>query len=142
MIENQEPIKKEKKKISRTKQCKRKATAFSILHFLCLFGPFLFFFPYAFIVGEVVSKVALSLVTIVSLILAVLSLLIDAKNRGGLSKSIMWLMISGVLFCLTEVKIFIWIMSITSILDELIFVRCRDHYKTAYIANKEIDKRS
>lgn len=32
-------------------------------------------------------------------------------------------------------------MAATSVIDELIFVRLKDYYKTALISNKEIDRR-
>ena len=74
--------------------------------------------------------------------MAILSLLTDVKNRNGMHRVILWLLIAGVMFCLSEVKTFIWIMTVTSILDELIFVKLKDFYRMAEISNKEIDKRS
>lgn len=126
---------------NRTKQCKKLTTFFSILHFLCLFGPFLYFIPYAFAVGRIVSKVTLSLTIIVSLILAAFAILAEAKTRGGLIKSMIWLLLIGVSVCLTRVETFLYIMAIVSIIDELFVVRYRAKYKDAYAANKEIDRR-
>lgn len=126
----------------RTKQCRALKNLFSFLHFLCLFGPLLFFIPYSFAMGTPVSKIALGLTTIVSLILGAFSLIADKTSVGGLHKSILWFCIIGVLFCLESVKGFIWIMAITSILDELIFVRLKNQYSAALISNKEIDRRS
>lgn len=48
---------------------------------------------------------------------------------------------AGVLFALEEVKVFIWIMCITSVLDELVFVKMKDYYKACLISNREIDRR-
>ena len=126
----------------RTKQCKVGKFIFGLLHFLCLVGPFLYFIPYGFIVGETVSKVALSFTIVLSLILGALSFIVDQTHRASMHRSIMWAMIIGVLFCLSEIKTFIWIMAIASILDELVFVKLRDHYKVKLIANREIDRRS
>lgn len=126
---------------SRTKQCRLLKNIFSILHFLCLFGPLLYFIPYAYVTGETVEKIALSFTIIVSVVLCVFSLIIAATHRAGMHRTMLWFMIAGVLFCLTEIKTFIWIMAITSILDELIFTKLRDYYKAALISNKEIDRR-
>ena len=124
-----------------TKNCKGKKRFFSILHCILLFGPLLFFFPYGFIMGTVVSKVSMGLSVIVSIILAGISVLVDAKHRGGLSKTIMWILISAVLMALTEVKTFIFIMAGTSIFDELIVCPLKDKYRMELISNRTLDKR-
>ena len=129
-------------KSDRTKQCQRRKWLFRVLHLLCLFGPFIYFIPYAYATGKIASKLVMNFTVITSLIMAILSLLIDVKNRNGMHRVILWLLIAGVMFCLSEVKTFIWIMTVTSILDELIFVKLKDFYRMAEISNKEIDKRS
>lgn len=126
---------------SRTKECKRKKKLFNFLHFLCLFGPLLYFIPYGYITGETVEKIAMSFTIIASIILLMIGVIISETHRAGLHRCVMWLLIAGVLFSLQQIKCFIWLMAITSILDELIFVRLRDHYKAALISNKEIDRR-
>ena len=128
-------------KSERTKQCKRLSVFFLILHILCLFGPLLYFIPYAYIVGEVGRKLALSLFLIVALCLSVVALISDAKTRGGLAKSIMWILVIGISICLQEVKVFVYIMAIVSIIDELVIVKLCAKYKDAYAANREIDRR-
>lgn len=125
----------------RTKQCKSLKTIFTILHLICLFGPLVYFVPYGYITGEITEKIALSLTVTVSLILACISLVVGVTARAGLQRTILWTLIAGVLFCLRDIQVFIWIMCVTSILDELIFVKVKDHYKTALAANIEIDRR-
>lgn len=125
----------------RTKQCKILTTIFGVLHFLCLFGPLLYFVPYCYATGAVVEKIAMSFTVIASVILALISILVSVTARAGLHRCIMWILITGVLFTLQEIQVFIWIMAVTSILDELVFTKIRDHYKAALISNKEIDRR-
>lgn len=125
----------------RTKQCRTLKNVFSLLHFLCLFGPLLYFIPYGYVTGETVEKICMSFTIILSIVLAVVSILVSVTARAGLHRCIMWALVIGVLFCLQEIKVFIYIMAITSILDELIFTKVRDHYKAALISNKEIDRR-
>ena len=125
----------------RTKQCRILNLVFGLLHFLCLFGPLLYFIPYGYITGETVEKIGMSFTVITALILSMISILVSATHRAGLHRCIMWVLIAGVLFCLEKVQVFIWIMAITSILDELIFTKVKDHYNTALISNKEIDRR-
>ena len=125
----------------RTKQCKTLATIFGVLHLLCLFGPMLYFIPYGYATGETVEKIGMSFTIIASVILAAISILVDVTSRARLHRSIMWILIAGVLFTLKEIRVFIWVMAVTSILDELIFTKIRDHYKAALISNREIDRR-
>ena len=125
----------------RTKKLKIFGVIFGLLHFLCLFGPFLYFLPVAFITGEIVSKIVLGFSVTLSLIFAAIGFLMNAKHRAGLHRGILWTLIAGILFCLESIKPFIWIMAIVSIIDELIFVRLKDHYKAAAAINKEMDIR-
>lgn len=125
----------------RTKKCRKLKTIFGILHFLCLFGPLLYFIPFAYISGETVQKIGMSFTIIFSVILAVFSILVSVTARAGLQRCIMWSLISGVLFCLRDIQVFIWIIAITSIIDELVFTKIHDYYKAALISNKEIDRR-
>lgn len=129
-------------KSNRTKQCKRLSLLFGILHFLCLFGPLLYFVPYAYIVGTAGRKLTLSLFLVVAFCLSILSIITSAKTRGGLAKSIMWLLVLGITLCVAEVKTFVYIMAIISIIDELIIVKLHDRYKSAYLTNREIDRRA
>ena len=126
----------------RTKQCRRRKNIFSILHYLCLFGPFIYFIPYSYKVGEITEKVAMSLSVVTSMILAMIALIVDVKHKAGIHRVMLWGLIIGILFCLSEIKIFIWIMAITSIIDEMVFVKLKDYYTIAEISNKEMDKRT
>lgn len=128
-------------KSARTKQCKRLSTILTILHILCLFGPFLYFIPHAFAIGTAGRKLALSMFLVIAVCLSVFSIITSAKTRGGLAKSVMWLFVLGITLCLNEVKGFIYLMSIIAIIDELIITKLLDKYKTAYLANREIDRR-
>lgn len=125
----------------RTKDCKRNVIILSILHILCLFGPFIYFIPYGFITGGTASKVALTLGVVLSIILAAVALLIDVSHRAGIHKSIFWILIAVLILVLDAVKTFVIIMAIISIIDELVICRLYAKAKTALIANKEIDKR-
>lgn len=128
-------------KSERTKKCGNIAKLLGILHFLCLFGPFLYFLPLALALSTMGQQLFLTFEIVTCLILSLLALVSGLKTRGGLAKTIMWMFILGITICLSEVKVFIYIMSICAIVDELIIVRLKDKYKDAYAANKEIDRR-
>lgn len=125
----------------RTKQCRARAIFFGILHFLLFCGPLLFFVPFAFIGAEVVSKIALSLSLTSSLILLLISFIVGVKHKAGMHRSIIWILIAGVMLCLSNVTTFIWVMAGTSILDELLVSKLYEHYKVSYATNREIDMR-
>ena len=126
----------------RTKQCRKRKHLFNILHLLCLFGPLLFFVPYGYITGGIVGKIGMSFTVIVSIILTIISILVSVTARAGIHRVIMWTLILGVMMTIDRISGFICVMAFTSILDELIFCRLKDHYSAALISNKEIDRRA
>ena len=137
-----------KKKMSNTsKQYKKKKNLFNILHLLCLFGPLFYYLPYAIHTvtksNNVINTTTLGLCACTCIILFIINLLSEAKHRAGLHKSIFWVMLTGVVICLEQmgqVKSFIYVMCITSVLDEIIFSKLKDYYKEKYMINREIDK--
>jgi hypothetical protein len=107
-----------------------------------MFGPLLYFIPYGYITGVTVAKIGMSFTIILSVVLAAISALVGVASRAGLHRCILWALMAGVLFCLKEVEVFIWIMCGTSILDELVFTKLKDYYASALISNKELDRRA
>lgn len=128
-------------KSERTLQCRRRKRFFAFLHFICLFGPLCYYLPYGFVTGQPAEKIGLSFTLIATVLLILINIIIDQAHRGSIHKTIMWILIIGVMFTLEEIKPFIFIMATVSILDELVIVKILDYYKAALISNKEIDKR-
>lgn len=126
----------------RTKTCRARKWIYTILHYLALFGPFLYWIPYCFVVGDMVSKIAIGLVAVVAIILSAGALVMDIKHRAGLHKSAFWALIAGCAFVLENLTPFVIIMAAVSIVDELWFVRAKDHYAAAQLTNTEIDRRN
>lgn len=127
----------------RTKQCRRLKWLFIVLHIVLAFGPFLFFVPYAFATGKIGEQVGLTLSVLVSLVLLVFSIISDIKHRAGLHKAVFWLLIGGVILCLEaiDIRVFVWVMVVVSLLDELLICPLKEHYIAALLANIEIDRR-
>lgn len=125
---------------NRTKKARILAIIFSVLHILCMLGPFLYFLPMAFINAAVVEKLSLGLTTILCLVLAAISMIVDVSHRANLHRTILWVLILGIMICLSEVQVFIYVIAITSIIDELLIVRLAERFKTIKNTNKEIDK--
>lgn len=76
-----------------------------------------------------------------AIILLIVSIIIDAKHRAGLHKTIMFTLIIGVLFCLENARVFVVIMCVVNIIDELCFVPLKAKFQAKKLANKEIDAR-
>ena len=125
----------------RTKKARTISIIFCILHFLCIFAPLAYYVPYGFITGETKEKVVMSFSIIFSIVLAVISIVVDVRTRAGLQKTMLWGLILGVMICLEQAKDFIVIMAIVSIVDELIITHIQEHYANVYKTNKEIDRR-
>lgn len=113
----------------------------TFFHMLCLFGPLLIFTIIGFCSASSDNKITLSLTAIVAIILAFISFIVSAKHRANLHRSILWIMVIGIMHCLQSVEVFIWILAITSILDELALSPLRAKYKNKVTINKELDLR-
>jgi hypothetical protein len=72
-----------------------------------------------------------------------MAFIIDVKHRNGLNKTAFWILILGVIYVLNSVNItiFVCIMAIISIIDEIVFIKLRDLFMAKLNANKEIDRR-
>lgn len=123
-------------KKSPTKKYGWLAAIFSTLSVLIIAAPMLYYIITGFIVGEVVSKVALGLTAVAALII----LLIASIQKSKLN-SPFWILAIGLSFCLTEIyPLLIWI-GVGTVLDELVFTPLSKHYTNLYTINKQIDKR-
>ena len=133
-------MKKQRSKI--TKHYQTSHIICCILHFLCIFGPVLYYIPEAFkCASNTVEKSCLSLSLVIALVFTLMMVFCDLKYRAGIVKSIMWITILGITLCLPAIKTMIIAMAVISIIDEIFIVRLKDSTKAKLIANKEIDKR-
>lgn len=119
-----------------TKTYKIKKIIFSILSFLSIFVPLLVFIIIGYAQGAVVSKVVLSITSVFAIVLALGSLLMKLHLRSPV-----FIVLIGLWSALNNLLPFIIVISITTILDELIFTPLKKKYKNLYTINKEIDKR-
>ena len=125
----------------RTRQCAALKTTFTVAHLICTLGPIAYYVPVGYAAGTPTEKIGLSFAVITAIIMASISAIISATAKAGLQRCVLWIMIIGVMITLSEVKTFVYVMAAASILDELVFVKLKDHYKAALIANREIDRR-
>lgn len=128
-------------KTERTKSLQKIYGWLTFFHIVCFLGPLLTFIIIGYASGTSTQKVTLSLTLAISIILALISLVISATHRAGLHRTIMWIIIIGILACLKSIESCIWTLAITSIIDELILIPARNKYKELVTINKEMDKR-
>lgn len=120
-----------------TNKYKKLYILFAMLSFLCFLGPAIFFTMAAFVTNTaVVSKVALSSTVLIVLILSIIAMANKIAMRSRL-----WILLIGLFICLDSIIVIVFTIGSCQILDELIFTPLKNHYKTKYTINKEIDKR-
>lgn len=119
---------------------KTKRNLFFILSFLATFGPFMYYGIKAIIEGEPVEKFALSMFSIVAVIIAVVAAMLKVHLR-----SVIWILLLGVYFCLDNLIGVILVVAICTILDELVFSPVYKRYSKLYseanTASKVFDER-
>lgn len=119
-----------------TKQYKKRAILFFWLSAGCLFGPVLFFFMRAFIVGDTAHKLTLGLCFTAALIMTGCNLVMKSHLR-----SVIWVLLIGVFAVLKSYLAIIVVFAVTTFLEELIFSPLHRYYKDKARINAEIDKR-
>lgn len=121
----------------RTKAVKRKQFILVLIDLLLSFGPVIGFAIYSWINGSLVAyKTALT----PAVIIVIAMTLYNIKTHANLaSPTYIFLLI--VYLCVDHIVAVLWIMAITTFLDELIVKRWKSTAHTQVISNKEMDKR-
>ena len=123
----------------RYKHVKKCHTWYFILHLACILGPVLGFAIYGLANSPTDEKVIFSLTTTVAIIMALITLVFqDVGAKARMQKTITWILVIGIIYMLNDLKPFIWIMAITSVLDEIIFAPSYVRYGELVRTNKEI----
>ena len=119
---------------------KKRRNLFFILSFIATFGPFMYYGIKAMVEGEPVEKFALSMFSIVAVIIAVVAAMLKVHLR-----SVIWILLLGVYFCLDNLIGVILVVAICTILDELVFSPVYKRYSKLYseanTASKIFDER-
>lgn len=119
---------------------KKRRNLFFILSFIATFGPFMYYGIKAMVEGEPVEKFALSMFSIVAVIIAVVAAMLKVHLR-----SVIWILLLGVYFCLDNLIGVILVVAICTILDELVFSPVYKRYSKLYseanTASKVYDER-
>ena len=108
------------------------------LHFICMLGPLVFFSIRGLIAAQDGYRVVLPMTISASILLACIGLMVDVKYKAGIFKTVMWTMVLAITYSLNQVKTFVWILAISSILDECFFRPIYYNTKQKLMVSKEI----
>lgn len=118
-----------------TKKYKGLSILFGALMLLATFLPIIIGLIMA-LMSPTVNKTALSLATVLCIILGVINLLAKCRLR-----SIVWILLAVISLSIGDITGIVIMMSICTILDEFIFTPLCKHYIHLTEINKQIDKR-
>lgn len=109
---------------------------FLLLSCFCIFGPMMFFFGRAFVVGDTTQKTTLGITFMIAAILFGVNLVMKSHLR-----SVLWVLVLGIFIVMDHYLAIIIVFAVSCFLEELIFSPLYRYYKSKVRINKEIDKR-
>lgn len=98
--------------------------------------PILIYCGIGFAAGEVHAKLVLGIALTAALLLTVVNIILKWHMR-----SIVWIAVLGIYYCLGNIMVLLIIVAVGTILDEFLFTPLYKHYHAKVKINKEIDKR-
>ena len=119
-----------------TKRYKQGAIWTEIASFILLAGPLTYYLVKAFIQAEPHQKLALGLAGCMAVILGAINIMMKLNLR-----STVWVVLLGISFVLDHLQTLLILMSISTLVDELVLTPLHKHCKSNYSINREIDKR-
>lgn len=123
-----------------TRKCRVKLWFFRVLDWLCLMLPLIIYIFVALGDGGISAgrKVAVVSTVLVAIVLTIFNVIAQKRLRCPI-----WIILLGLFVAIKEYLLpLVIILAVTSILDDLVFTPLITHYRTALIANKQIDKRT
>lgn len=119
-----------------TKGYKKKWLICYVLSILCTFGPVIGFGIYALAVSDTTTRLALTMMSILSMGIAIMNVLFKYSFRTAV-----YLMILALSLALKEMTATLVIVTVCTGLDEFVFEPLTKSFKNKYTINKEIDRR-
>lgn len=107
-----------------------------IASWLVTLVPLYYYIVLGFVNGTAGQKFGLGIMLVLALVLTAFNLLMKLHLR-----SIVWILVIGVCFCLQEIMTLLIMVGVATIIDELILTPLCKHFKEKLSINKEIDKR-
>lgn len=123
--------------MNNTIKYKRRYMLLNLLSILFLLIPLIVYIILGFIQGTVGEAFILGCSLVTSIVLVFVNIVFKYHIR-----SIIWILMIGLYISVNNLIPLLFIIAITTILDEFILQPLIKVYKSKYIINKEIDKRS
>lgn len=119
-----------------TQGYKHKRNVLRLLSILLLIVPILVYAIIGFSRGEIGEKFTMGMCLLISFIFVLINALFKANIRSTL-----WILLIGIHICIDNITTLLFIMAITTMLDEFLVTPLAKHYAQKYTINVEIDKR-
>lgn len=107
------------------------------ISWILVFGPLAAYLIYAMIISGTVQKAGLVTSLFAAIILTGISIILKLHIRSAL-----FIMILGIYLAIREISVLLVIISICTVLDELVITPLQKSFKNRLTINKEIDKRN
>lgn len=120
-----------------TKKYRMAYWALTVISWTLVFGPLAAYLIYAMIVSGTVQKAGLVTSLFAAIILTGISIILKLHIRSAL-----FIMILGIYLAIREISVLLVIISICTVLDELLITPLQKSFKNKLVINKEIDKRN
>lgn len=120
-----------------TKKYQRLSILFQCLSIIVLVGPLAYYTILGFVNGEVTEKFTLGVTFVIAAILFIVNILFKYHIR-----SIIWILVLGIYFCISNILPLLLMVAIGTIVDEFILTPLHKSYKNKCTINREIDKRN
>lgn len=109
----------------------------TVISWILVFGPLAAYLIYAMIISGTVQKAGLVTSLFAAIILTGISIILKLHIRSAL-----FIMILGIYLAIREISVLLVIISICTVLDELVITPLQKSFKNRLTINKEIDKRN
>lgn len=109
---------------------------FFSLSIMALIVPILVYSIIGFVDGTVKEKLTLGITLVVAIMLTIINLIFKFHIR-----SVIWIIVLGIYFCIDNIMPLLLTVAISTILDEFILTPLYKNYRAKAKINREIDKR-
>lgn len=119
-----------------TKKYQVLSRLFGALSLVVTIVPVLVYVALGFANGEIHQKVTLGITFTLAMLLLAINIIFKFHIR-----SIIWILVLGIYFCIDNIMPLLLVLAIGTILDEFVLTPLHKSYKSKMKINREIDKR-
>lgn len=119
-----------------TKKYKRNYKLCKWLSVLITLVPLIVYAILGFVNGTIAQKISLGVCLITALVFTALNIILKYHIRCTI-----WILLIGIYACIENIIPLLFILAISTALDEFVLEPLAKKYKSLYVINKEIDKR-